>query len=174
VTEAAARGRIILLNGVSSSGKTTLARSLAGALPGFFPLCLDAFDDLVASMEDRQGGRLIPVATERFFHRTLLMFSDSGVSLVADHILHDEATRSDFYETLRGREVLLVGLRCPLEEAERRERERGDRPLGLARRQAAFVHRDEAYDLEMDTSRESVEACVERIRARALGPWRRL
>lgn len=170
----AARGRIILLNGVSSSGKTTLARGLAGRLPGFFPLGLDDFDELVAAMEDREGGRLIPVATERFFHRTLLMFADSGVSLVADHILHDEETRSDFYETLRGREVLLVGLRCPLEEAERRERERGDRPLGLARRQASFVHRLEAYDLELDTSREPEEACVERILERARGPWRRL
>lgn len=171
---AAARGRIILLNGVSSSGKTTLARSLVGGLPGFFPLGLDDFDGLIESMEDREGGRLIPVATERYFHRTLRMFADSGLSLVADHILHDEGTRSDFYETLRGCEVLLVGLRCPLEAAERREKERGDRPLGLARRQAAFVHRLEVYDLELDTSRDSVESCRGRILERALGPWRRL
>lgn len=57
------RGTIIALNGVSSSGKTTLARELVKQLPEYFHFSLDDFDLVIQKMEDREKGRLIPVAT---------------------------------------------------------------------------------------------------------------
>lgn len=62
-------------------------------------------------------------------------------------------------------------MRCPLEEAERRERERGDRIQGLARLLFAAVHAHGRYDLEVDTAQLSAEECAARIRARLVdGP----
>lgn len=92
------KGLIIVLNGVSSSGKSSLAKELVKELPDFFHLSIDDFDLIIEKMEDRTGERLIPVPTEHFFHRTIQMFSDKGINLVVDQILHDSETLLDFKE----------------------------------------------------------------------------
>lgn len=135
------RGNIILLNGVSSSGKTTLARGLVGHFPDHFHFSCDDYDLLIERMEDRTNQRLIPVETEVFVHRTIRMFSDCGVHLIVDLVLHDEPTLKDFQRTLSGYPILAIGVHCPPEILAQRERQRGDRRLGLAQSQLAFVHR---------------------------------
>lgn len=159
------KGNIILLNGVSSSGKTTLAEELVRRLPGYFRLSIDDFDGLIEKMEDRESGsRLIPVDTEVFFHRTVAMFSDQGVNLVVDQILHNEETLKDCLRVLRDYPVLFVGVHCPVEELWRREELRGDRRIGQAVDQLEFVHQQgENYDVEVDTFRDGLEECVRRI-----------
>jgi chloramphenicol 3-O phosphotransferase len=157
------KGKIILLNGVSSSGKTTLGKALIEKLPDFFYLGIDDFDMLIEHIEDRENGRLIPVETEYFFHKTVAMFSDKGVNLVVDHILHDEFTRQHAITVLVDYPVLFVGVHCPLDELEKRERSRADRHPGQARQQLEFVHRNEVYDVEVDTAAESSELCADRI-----------
>ena len=47
---------------------------------------------------------------------------------------------------------------------EARERQRGDRLIGLARWQFDRVHRDMRYDLEIDTSIATPLECAEVIR----------
>ncbi|UQZ35392.1 chloramphenicol phosphotransferase [Paenibacillus sp. PK3_47] len=160
------KGSIILLNGVSSSGKSTLAKALIKRLPDYFHYSIDDFDLVIERMEDRDHGRLIPVPTEYFYHRTIAMFADKGVNLIADHVIHDPFTRTDWLESLAGYDVLRVGVHCPPEELERRERERGDRRIGQALEQLDFVHKDEVYDLEVDTCVNSLEECVNKILGR--------
>ena len=61
------KGKLILLNGVSSSGKTTIAKELLKHLPDYFYCGLDNFDLLIEQMEEREIRHLIPVETEYFF-----------------------------------------------------------------------------------------------------------
>ena len=157
------KGKIIFLNGVSSSGKTTLANKLIEELPDYFHLSGDDFDIIIEKMEDRKNKRLIPVETEYFFHRTVAMFSDKGVNLVVDHILHDNFTREDCFKVLSDYPVVLVGVHCPVEELERREKERGDRTIGQAKKQLEFVHKDEIYDIEVNTYNQEIKDCVQAI-----------
>jgi chloramphenicol 3-O phosphotransferase len=171
-------GQIILLNGVSSSGKSTLARILVEQLPGFFPLAIDDFDLLIERMEDRPNQRLIPLETERLFHLTIVLFASQGVNLVVDTVLHDPSVRDHCREVLGDFAVLFVGVHCPAAELVRREQARGDRESGLACRQLAAVHKDEPYAVEVDTFQQSSAACAEKIIAalRAADfpqPWRR-
>lgn len=156
------KGKIILLNGVSSSGKTTLVEELVRCMSGYFRLSIDDFDTLIEKMEDRESGeRLIPVATEVFFHRTVVMFSDQGVNVIVDQILHNEETMKDCLEVLRDYPVFFVGVHCPMEELERREKVRGDRCIGQAVKQLDYVHQQgEVYDVEVDTFREAIEDCA--------------
>ncbi|WP_352420696.1 AAA family ATPase [Proteiniborus sp.] len=151
------QGKIIFLNGVSSSGKSTLSRELVKLMPDYFHISIDDFDVFIERMEDREGDHLIPVETEYFFHRTVAMFSDKGVNLVVDHILHDNFTREDCFKILADYPVLFVGVHCPLEELERRERARGDRNIGQAKKQLEYVHKAEIYDIEINTAFESIE-----------------
>jgi chloramphenicol 3-O phosphotransferase len=158
------KGRIILLNGVSSSGKSTLSKELVKRLPGYFHLSIDDFDLVIERMEDRDNERLIPVATEYFFHRTIAMFSDKGINLVVDQILHDHETTKDCLETLKEYPVFIVGVHCPEAELERREQARGDRSIGQAKKQLDYVHQqNEVYDIEVDTFHQGIESSVEAI-----------
>lgn len=78
------KGKIIFLNGVSSSGKTTLAKKLVEKIPDYYHLSIDDFDWILEKMEDRENGRHIPIPTEHFFYQTFAMFSDRGVNLIVD------------------------------------------------------------------------------------------
>ncbi|WP_078547615.1 chloramphenicol phosphotransferase CPT family protein [Litchfieldia alkalitelluris] len=158
------KGKIILLNGVSSSGKTSLSKVLVEKLPHFFHFSLDEFDHIIEKMEDRQNGRLIPIATETFYHRNIAMFSDNGVNLIVDHVLHNYQTLDDCLRTLTGYPVLFVGVHCPQKELERRETFRGDRLIGQALNQASFVHKqNEPYHIEVNTYTDSLEQCANQI-----------
>jgi chloramphenicol 3-O phosphotransferase len=158
------KGKIIYLNGVSSSGKTSLSKELIKHLPDYFHFSVDDFDFIIKKMEDRQNERLIPIATEIFFHQTIKMFSNQGVNLIIDDVLHDELSLKSATETLQDYPVLFVGVHCLVEELERRERERGDRTIGQAKRQFEFVHQNgEAYDIEVDTFHEPLEVGAARI-----------
>jgi chloramphenicol 3-O phosphotransferase len=157
------KGTIILLNGVSSSGKSTLGKELVKLLPDYFHFGGDNFDILIELMEDRPNNRLIPVETDVFFHRAIAMFSDLEVNIIVDHVLFNEFTRQDCLKVLSAYPVLFVGVHCPIEELERRERLRGDRHIGQAKQQLDFVHKHEIYDVEVDTCNESMEACARKI-----------
>jgi len=63
-------------------------------------------------------------------------------------------------ELFEGFEVVFIGIKCPLDELERREALRGDRAQGLARWQYERVHAHNAYDIEVDTSVFTPEECA--------------
>lgn len=158
------KGKIILLNGVSSSGKTTLSKELVKKLPSYFHFSLDSFDVIIEEMEDREQNRLIPVPTEYFFHRNIAMFSDLGVNLIVDHVLHDQQTLTDCLKVLASYPVYFVGVHCSVEELERREKIRGDRRIGQAKKQLDFVHQqNEPYHLEINTDQGTIVSNTQAI-----------
>lgn len=166
------KGKIILLNGVSSSGKSTLSKELVKELSNFFHFSIDDYDIMIERIEDRENERLIPVPTEDFFHDTIRMFSDKGINLIIDQILHNDFTMEDCLFKLKDYPVLFVGVHCPIEELERREVNRGDRAIGQAKFQLQYVHQqNELYDIEVDTYLDSIECCVSRITEKINGDF---
>jgi len=157
------KGKIIVLNGVSSSGKSSLANEITKLLPDFFAFSIDEYDYIIEKMEDRENERLIPVETEYFYYHNVAMFADKGVNLILDQIIHDSITSKYFYELLNGYEILLVGVHCPADELSRREHDRGDRRIGLAQSQLNFVHQHEVYDVEVNTHHNSTSECAKQI-----------
>lgn len=165
--KAATSGRIIFLNGTSSSGKSSIARELLQVLDDgvFFHLAVDAFNAM------RTRRELSPAELDRAlrhtrmgFHRSIAAMADAGNDVVVDHVLSEPWRLRDCLEVLRPENVLFVGVLCPLEELVRRERARGDREPGLAAYQYGLVHRHGDYDLECDTGTASPRECAERIR----------
>lgn len=165
--------RIILLNGTSSSGKTTLAKALQMALDlPFLHFSLDAFEDMIPP-RTREGG---PFAFDRIFptllsgmHSSLAAMAEAGNHLIVDHvILEDEEPTTWALECLTAIvpfEVLMVGVHCSEVERERREFQRKDRNPGLSAWQAKRMHKVLVYDVEVDTSSESTGASVAKILA---------
>ena len=154
-------GRIIFLNGASSSGKSTLATALQDALEE--PFLHVASDHLAAAgvLPRRQddGGpfdwwhQMRP----RFFagfHRCLPALAEAGNDLIVEHIIEFPAWRRELAELLAGLDVYLIGVHCDLDEIDRRERERGDRRTGEGRTHVTIdaIHTFGHYDLEVDTT----------------------
>ena len=166
----------MILNGTSSAGKTTLAAALHEVLDDpYIHLGIDVFADALPPglrgtvPPADQGILFVPPADSNAegleivigpifddvvagMHRSWAALARSGVNLIADHWLWRRTWLEDFVVALGDLPVLLVGLRCPLEVAEQRERERGDRPWGAARAVFATIHDIGIYDLEIDTS----------------------
>jgi chloramphenicol 3-O phosphotransferase len=99
------------------------------------------------------------------FHRAVAGMAAAGNTVVVDHVLSEPWRLSDCLALFPAADVVLVGVHCPLPELERRERERGDRPPGLAARQIGPVHAHGLYDIEVDTSITTPQDCAERIKA---------
>ena len=161
-------GKIIILNGASSSGKSTLARSLQSALA--LPFWHVSIDHLMAA-------RVLPQAridSDEFpwhslrpsffegFHRSVPALADAGNNLIVEHIIETEAWMQRLVHLLRNFDVFFVGLHCPLQELERRERARGDRRIGEARSDFPVAHAFGSYDLAIDSTR-AVEANVRTV-----------
>ncbi|MFC5642904.1 chloramphenicol phosphotransferase CPT family protein [Kitasatospora cinereorecta] len=161
-----AEGLIIFLNGTSSSGKSSVAKELLATLDGAsFHLPVDAFH----AMRSKHGYTEadLPEVLRRTwmgFHRAVAGMAAAGNTVVVDHLFSQPWRLDDCLALFPAEDVVLVGLHCPLDELERRERERGDRPPGLAAQQIGPVHSHGVYDLEVDTSVLSPAECARRIR----------
>ena len=90
--------------------------------------------------------------------------AEAGNNLVVDEVLWDSEVLADYRRRLAPFDFRAVGLRAPLEVIEQRERQRGDRDLGLARWQYDKVHAGMTYDLELDTSTATPEELAEQIK----------
>lgn len=87
----------------------------------------------------------------------------TGNNVIVDDVLQKRTLLTECIAILAGLPLCFVGVRCPTVITAQRERERGDRLLGLATWQAERVHRGAIYDVEVDTSLLSPDQCVERI-----------
>lgn len=166
-------GKIILLNGPSSAGKSTLARRLQALLPEpFWHYGIDLFRDARVLPWDRivQGEfpwhDLRPQFHEGY-RRSLAAFAQSGSNLIADYIVESEESLARMVELLQGLDVFFVGVHCGLLELERREVARGDRRKGEARADFATTHALCTYDLEIDSTR----CAVDELAAAVLRGW---
>lgn len=165
-------GTVLVLNGTSSSGKTSLARALQRRWPG--PL-LEAGLDRHLSMLPRQylgplwsqvypyrhaGDGTIssisvgPVGAQlhRGMHRAVAALARAGCDVVLDHVLLERWLAVDLLQALDGVPTVLVGVQLPREVLAERERGRADRTLGQALAQLPAVHGHGGYDVEADTS----------------------
>lgn len=154
-------GRIIFLNGASSSGKSTLAKQLQDALDEpFLHVCSDQLVDSGFLPRPRPENELFDwwhQVRPRFFagfHRCLPALAGAGNELIVDHIIEFASWRTDLASLLTGLDVYLVGVHCDLDEIDRRERARGDRRIGEGRTHVSVdgIHTFGPYDFEVDTT----------------------
>ena len=187
-------GRIILLNGSSSAGKTTLAVTLQQLLPDpWHHIALDQFRDGMGgryrglnSPDGTPGARglnVVPVSrgnervTEvrfgdlgkqvlRGMRRAIAAFAAEGNNVIIDDLMFERAFLFDYVDALAGFDVLFVGVRCPIDVVNSREAKRPGRFPGTATSHFDRVHAHCVYDIEVDTGAASPRQCAEQIIAR--------
>jgi len=155
---------VVVLNGGSSSGKSSMARELVRLLPGtWLRLGVDTLIDALPPSSDQAVDGLVIAAggevgvgpgftrVERAWMRGVATIAADVPVVVEDGFLSGPVAQQRWREALTGLDVLWVGVRCDGDVAEARERARGDRALGMAQAQADGVHEGIDYDLEVDT-----------------------
>jgi chloramphenicol 3-O phosphotransferase len=159
-------GTIVVLNGPSSSGKSTLSRYLCENLvEHHLHIELDAFRNMEPTNYWDVGQQLAQVrvaALCRAINATAATFSRHGQPVIVDHVLSSDAWHY-MLEDLIGLPVLVIGVFCSLEILIERELTRGDRKIGLAKSQFDSIHTKRHYDHVVDTSSSSALDCAQSI-----------
>ena len=187
-------GRIIILNGVPRSGKSSIARAIQDSFEGpWMSLGVDAYVREITPARYRPGIGLRPGGERPDLESLVPLFyaglyesiaahSRLGLNVVADgghHDAHGTPTRilADCARRLSGLPVLFVGVRCPVGTIMQR------RNAGQPGREGEYltgseqdpipapvlawekaVHDPGLYDLEVDTSVLSPADCAAAIR----------
>jgi chloramphenicol 3-O phosphotransferase len=177
--------QVILLNGVGSVGKSTIAKAFQDiAEAPFLHVRMDGFLDMMPpALANHRDGFLyeaVPNAEkpEIAIHEgpignrvlsgmrhAVAAMAGQDNNLIVDDVMLD-GTLAEYLRLLAPFQVACVGLFAPLEILEDRERQRGDRQIGLARWQFNRVHKGVAYDLKIDTSCQTPAECARRIKER--------
>lgn len=169
-------GTIIVLNGASSSGKTSILHALQDLLDE--PYLEAGIDKFIFMLPPRYLERPLwdsvlglatqtGVAGHRLFsgmHRAIAELSRSGNNLLVDHVLVDQAWVQQCAALFSGLPAYLVGVHCPVEVLEQREAARRNRTPGQARAQFSKVHSYCVYDMVVDTSQLSPQECALKIK----------
>jgi chloramphenicol 3-O phosphotransferase len=155
-------GKLILLNGVAGSGKSSIATALRLALLEPY-LTISISDALCVSTQDPAPALATQLVKD--MHHSILTLLQNGQNVIAEHTLCDPAwlrsCATQFYSLC----AWFVGVRCPLDTLEQRARTVARRPAQL---QAQFerTHTPGVYDVEVDTSRLSPAECAALIQRR--------
>ncbi|HUZ42427.1 MAG TPA: hypothetical protein VMU68_13675 [Acidimicrobiales bacterium] len=182
-------GVLIILNGPSSAGKSSLVKemqklwprplyavgidTIITGWPEVFFLDHDESDPLketealriVASLGPapswvpKLSGTFLAISSHAL--TSWANMSQDGIDVVIDHCIIDPTEREQAQSLLVG--ALWVGVMCDVEELIRRESVRGDRYVGFASGTSAVVHQDINYDMVVDTTSTSTEELGQRI-----------
>lgn len=167
------KGAIIWLNGVSSTGKSTLAAELQRQLPApFYCIAQDVFTDVISpwhtgNYAETESFGLWHNSINAMYH-TVGLYADLGLNVVVDDCIiahpasYQDRLLRECAARLAGYPVLFVRVDCPLEELLRREKDRGDRD-GTAAWQWNKLYPKEPYDLAVNTFTHTTGACAAAI-----------
>ncbi len=162
------KGRIIFLNGVTSSGKTSIVEALQARRDVFFYVVAnDLFQEMIGEdylKEDywKYLGEVIIM-----MYHTAKLYSDMGKNVLIDGVLVEREGVAPHYERmlgiLGGNPLDIVEVYCPPEICRQRNIARGDRYEDQSDEQAALMAKDIRYSMRVDTSKLTPEACAEAI-----------
>lgn len=148
---------VIVLNGPSSSGKTTLAKALQKLISEktsnrFEVVSIDDFlrmsptepiyeDDVFSILDD--------------LCKRALEILESGNGVILDHVITSKRIFERLLERLAPFRILTVHTTCPLQVLRKRELARKDRCPGSAEASAKHLFPKDGYDLTLDTGTQS-------------------
>lgn len=153
--------KVILLNGASSSGKSTLSNTLQKALSDkrnekYGIISIDDFLKMSADKNIYEED-VYEISSELCKEAVDMLNIEEGI--IIDHVITSRRIFIQITEALSFCDIYLIQVACPLPELLRREKQRKNRCLGSAGASYKYLFPQNTYDLTVDTFKMSPEDC---------------
>jgi chloramphenicol 3-O phosphotransferase len=185
-----APGKLIVLNGGSSAGKTSLAQAfqdvadecwihlgidvfwfalppaqldLTRVRPEYYTWHSAVEEDGLEYFTVHPGPLLYRAMHAR--HHAIRAYLDHGLNVIADEVIWKRDWLLDALRIFHGCQVWMVGVHVSDAEGARREQERGNRYPGWNRGSARAAHAHVEYDFELDTTATPAAVLARRLDA---------
>ena len=162
-------GHIICLNGVTSSGKTSIAKEIQNiSEQNYYYVSLDMFEQM-ANLKYRIKAYYTELNDcASIMYETIASFARYGKHVILDTVLLDIPEFPRIYERLTEAceeiQIFNIHIICSIDECERRNVVREDRRLGLSEWQNERMA-DIPYFFTVDTEDKSSSVCAKEILA---------
>lgn len=182
-------GKIIILNGGSSAGKTTLAQAFQDLmLPQTYllqgidmfwfslppkELDLDRVDpEFYSHMSDKHDGkeefRIVPgPLLDKLMlgrYKAMSVYLRQGFNIIADEVVWKRSWLEEAIKDLLDFDAYFINVHCSDTIGAEREKLRGNRHAGWNRCSARYASKDALYDLSLDTGVSCPEECAAQLR----------
>ena len=162
------QGRIIFLNGVTSSGKASIVEALQERDDVFFYVVAnDLFQEMVGDKFLREDYWKYLSEVIIMMYHTAKLYSDMGKNVLIDGILVERDEIKPHYqqlmEILKENPLDIVEVYCPLDICRERNIARGDRYETQSEEQHELMAQNIEYSMRVDTSVHGPEECAEMI-----------
>ena len=157
--------QIILLNGPSSSGKSTLSRALQGLIAErkkekYAIISIDDFMKL-STDETIYEDDVFEISGDMCEGAREALKTSPGV--IIDHVITSERIFRQLTEMLGQYHIHFIHVTCPLNVLLQREYARKNRCLGSAESSYTYLFPKDGYDLTVDTSVMTPDECAAKI-----------
>ncbi|URN93810.1 MAG: chloramphenicol phosphotransferase CPT family protein [Candidatus Pristimantibacillus lignocellulolyticus] len=162
------KGTIIFLNGITSSGKTSIVEAMQSySEPFFYVVANDLFENTIGDKHlQTDYWKYLSEVIIMMYH-TAKLFSDSGKNVLIDGMLVERPELKPHYEKVKeifeGFPLEIVEVFCPLDLCRKRNIERGDRRVDQSDEQYKIMSQNISYSCSVDTSLNTPDECAEII-----------
>lgn len=162
------KGRIIYLNGVTSSGKTSIVEALQNQEDIFFYVVAnDLFEEMIGeNYLSKDYWKYLSEIIIMMYH-TAKLFSDMGKNILIDGILVEREEIKPHYhqllEILKNNPLDIVEVYCPLDICRQRNIIHENRYETQSQEQFDLMAENIKYNTKVDTSIYSPEECAKMI-----------
>jgi chloramphenicol 3-O phosphotransferase len=187
-------GTVIILNGPSGSGKSSIQKEFQHAMmPHLWcrtgiDMLLDAAMPVITTenlsfwqsanpirwVEQTQNEQGNPIVTlflgeqgkkvAYAMNSAIAAYAHNGCNVIVDYIAYDSEWLADLQQKLSGIRTYYVAVDISLETLEQREKDRATSPCGHARSHYASVYGNIAYDLRVDSENNSPQEIALQIK----------
>ncbi len=168
------KGRILFLNGVTSSGKTSIVEALQEQEDVFFYVVAnDLFEQMIGDkyLQNNYWKYLSEVII--MMYHTAKLYSDMGKNVLIDGILVEREEIKSHYlqllEILKDNPLDVVEVYCPLDICRQRTITREDRYELQYQEQYDLMSKDIDYSVKVDTSIYTSKECANMIMKELFG-----
>jgi len=156
------------LNGVTSSGKTSIVEAMQTySEPFFYVVANDLFENTIGDKHLRKDYWKYLSEVIIMMYYTARLFSDSGKNVLIDGILVERPELNPHYDKVKdifnGYPLDIVEVYCPLDLCRKRSIERGDRREDQSDEQNKIMSKNIRYSCSVDTSLNTPEESAEII-----------
>lgn len=168
-------GRLIMLNGTSSAGKSSIVNEFVSIAPELYLKfgidqalnCLPKhyFEQPLWNEVMGRSNSSGPIGDQLMFamNSAIKSLLDCGFNVIADHVIIEESWLRHITEVFQPYEFYLVGVHCAKEVIAQREIDRKNRTLGSALLQYDQVHKGINYNLILDSTNATPMASAKKL-----------